>query len=220
MSLNKKTCGEVMKDNQGNRYGCDVSTVYQFIMKKKKDYMSLRTRGVLRSILCITALLCTGWIYPSASEGASASTISEGDEWQYFKGVEEPPSTWSYLSYDASGWLKGRTGFGYGAGKFRTFLNDMKGAYQTVYARREFRINNPVTVKAMDLRIECDGPFAAYINGIEVIGNSEPVDEELDISGFADMLLSGRNVLAVQCTNDDLNSDKFSFTPLFRVYED
>jgi hypothetical protein len=187
---------------------------------KEKKYMKLRTHGLLRFVLCITALLCSGWFYSSTAEGASTSTISEGDEWQYFKGGEGPPSKWSYLSYDASGWLKGHTGFGYGAGKFRTSLKDMKGTYQTVYARREFHINNPEKLKAMKLRIECDGPFAAYINGIEVIGNSEPVDEELDISGFADMLRSGRNVLAVQCTNDDLNSDNFSFVPLFKVIED
>jgi hypothetical protein len=209
-----------MRDNRLKQYcSGEVSNAYQSVMNKRQDYMSVRIHGVLRSVLCITVLLCAGWIYAVEAEGASISTISEGDEWQYFKGVEGPPSKWSYLTYNALGWLKGQAGFGYGAGKFRTSLNDMKGAYQTVYARREFRINDPVTVKAMNLRIECDGPFAAFINGIEVIGNSEPVNEELDISGFADMLHSGRNVLAVQCTNDDLNSDNFSFTPLFKVYE-
>ena len=209
-----------MKDNQGKHYGSrDASTIHHVIMKEKTDYMSQRTHGVW-FILCITALLCIGWMYAAAAEGASTATISEGDEWQYFKGTEKPPSKWNYLSYDATGWLKGRTGFGYGAADFNTSLNDMKGIYQTVYARREFPINDPLHVRAMNLRVRCDGPFAAYINGIEVIGNSEPVDELLDISGFADMLHSGTNVLAVQCTNDDINSDDFSFTPSFEVYED
>lgn len=182
--------------------------------------MSMRVCSVFRSIMCIAALLFIGWIYAGAAYGASISTISKGEEWRYFKGIEEPPSKWNYLSYDTSGWLKGRTGFGYGSGTFSTYLKDMKGTYQTVYVRREFRINNPERIKAMSLRIECDGPFAAYINGIEVIGNSQPVGEELDISGFAHMLRKGRNVLAVKCTNDDLSSDSYSFTPLFRVDED
>lgn len=188
-----------MKKNRLKQYGSTVS---------------------LRSVLCMTALLCISWIYAGVTEGASTSTISEGDEWKYFKGAEQPPSKWGYPDFDTSGWLKGQTGFGYGTGGVRTFLDDMKGIYRTVYARREFHVNNPATVKAMKLRIECDGAFAAYINGIEVIANSSPVDEELDISGFANMLFSGRNVLAVQCTNDELNSDNFFFTPSFTVYED
>lgn len=210
-----------MRDNNGNKYGSiDASTLHQFVMKKEKDYMSLRSKGWLTYILCVTALLFTGWVFANTANGASTLIISEGDEWQYFKGVDGPPFKWSYLGYDDSGWLKGRSGFGYGAGKFGTFLNDMKGTYLTVYVRREFLINAPSAVKTMSLHIECNGPFAAYINGIEVIANREPVDEDLDISGFADMLLNGRNVLAVQCTNDDLNSNNFYFVPSFKVYEE
>jgi hypothetical protein len=192
----------------------------QLMHYKGKNYMKLSIHGLLGFVLCITAILCCGWLYYGTAYGASPSAISGGDEWRYFKGLEEPSFKWSYLSYDASGWLKGRSSFGYGAGKFRTFLKDMKGAYETVYARREFLVNDPEMVKTMNLRVECDGPFVAYINGIEVIGNSEPVNEELDISGFADILRKGRNVLAVKCTNDDLSSDNYSFTPLFRVDED
>lgn len=210
-----------MRYDQGKHYrSADALTVRQFIMRNKKDYAGIRPCCVLRSILCIAALLCIVLDYTGTAEGASISAISEGDEWQYFKGTEDPPFKWNYLSYDASGWLKGPAGFGYGTVTFRTHLNDMKGNYQTVYARHAFSINTAEKVKAMKLRIECDGPFATYINGIEVISNSERVDEELDISGFADMLRSGRNLLAVQCSNDDLESDDFLFAPLFRVYED
>jgi hypothetical protein len=204
-----------MRENRLKQHG---RSGYQLVTYKTKDYMGLKIHGILRSVMCVTALLCIGWIYADAAEGAS--TISEGDEWHFFKGTELPPSKWSYLNHDVSGWQKGRTGIGYGTGQVGTLLDDMKGIYQTVYARREFHLNNPLTVKAMKLRIDCDGPFAAFINGIEVIANSGPVNEELDISGFADMLPGGRNVLAVQCTNDDLHSDNFSFTPSFTVYED
>lgn len=189
------------------------------MLKNKDSFKRLGRHQVLIFIMSIAVLACISWIYAGTSDGASVSVISDGDEWQYFKGIEEPPFKWSYLSYDASAWLQGRTGFGYGPGAFRTFLGDMKGSYETVYVRRDFIINSPVKVKTMNLFIGCDGPFTAFINGIEVISNSEPVNEELDISGFADMLRSGRNVLAVQCTNDDLNSDNFSFTAIFKVDE-
>lgn len=209
-----------MKDKQGNQDNrTHESTVHQFSMKRKGNYLRMRVHGVLSSILCVIALLCMGGTY-SAAEAASASQISEGDEWRYMKGKAEPPFKWNYLSFDASGWLKGRAGFGYGAGAFMTILDDMKGRYQTVYARSEFRITDPGRVKAMKLLIGCDGPFAAYINGIEVISNSEPVTEELDISGSTDMLRMGRNVLAVKCSNDDIDSDEFYFLPELRVKEE
>jgi len=90
-----KPHGEVIKDIQGLQYETtDALNVHQVIMKKKKAYMSLRTHGVLRFILCITVLLCTGWIYAGAAGGASTSTMR--DEWQYFKGVEGPPYQWSF----------------------------------------------------------------------------------------------------------------------------
>ena len=189
-------------------------------MKNKNQYTLNQGISTGWFVLCILALLFIGLHHTGTAEGASTSTISEGDEWQYFKGVEEPPSKWNYLNYDASGWMKGRTGFGYGSGTFRTPLNDMKGNFRTLFARREFNVNNPAAVKSMILHIRCDGPFAAYINGIEVISNSEPVNEDLDISGFTDVLLTGLNVLAVQCANDDLQSDNFSFIPAFKVSED
>lgn len=106
----------------------------------------------------------------------------------------------------------------------------MRGNYLTFYARKDFIIDNPAAVTKMILSLVCDGPFIAYLNGIEVFrtntvqisdtGQSigRPVLEPIDISGFAHELLPGGNVLAIQCDNDDIASGDYSFIPLFEVF--
>jgi hypothetical protein len=157
--------------------------------------------------------------YEHSAKAASNVHITEGDQWSYFTGTEEPPFQWNYVDFDDSKWLKGRSGFGYGIGTYRTLLLDMKGSYQTVYVRRDFMINNPLNVTAITFSLICNGPFVAYINGREAIRNSEPVPIQMDLTGFDDALHKGRNVVAVQCSNDNINSDKFYFTPYFDVQE-
>jgi len=157
--------------------------------------------------------------YGNYAKAASNVHITEGDQWSYFTGTEEPPVQWNYVDFNDSKWLKGRSGFGYGIGTYRTLLSDMKGHYQTVYVRRDFMINNPVNVTGISFSLICNGPFVVYINGREAIRNSEPVPIQIDLTGFAEVLHKGSNVLAVQCSNDNINSDKFYFTPYFDVEE-
>jgi hypothetical protein len=146
--------------------------------------------------------------------------IKEGDEWRYFKGVQEPPSEWNQSGFDDSSWQIGPSGFGYGRERNGTNLGDMRGNYLTVYVRRDLVVNDPNAVTNMTLSIECDGPFIAYLNGIEIIRNVSglPV-EQLDVSGFIHELFPGENILAVEGSNDDINSDGFSFTPEFELTE-
>lgn len=96
-------------------------------------------------------------------------------------------------------------------GDFDTELDDMKGNYQTIFARKEFFVDDLSEIKGMKLSIDCDGPFIIYANGIEVMRNKFLVDEQLDISGFAHEIIPGPNVLAIECHNDDIDSDNFSF---------
>lgn len=156
-------------------------------------------------------------------------SIAEGDEWYFFAGAITPPRAWHSSDFDVSSWKKGQSGFGYGSGANRTYLADMQGNYSTVYARQEFDINDIQKVAGIRLSVVCDGPFIAYLNGIEVIRTntvqieaysqpgSPPQAEPLDISGFAHELFPYENVIAVECSNDDINSLGFSFIPLFEV---
>ncbi|RJQ47981.1 MAG: hypothetical protein C4538_04505 [Nitrospiraceae bacterium] len=151
--------------------------------------------------------------------------IRESDEWYYFKGVQPPPRGWNSSGFDYSAWQKGPSGFGYGVSNISTYLGDMRSSYLTVYARREFMVEDSFHVTAMNLSITCDGPFIAYINGIEAIrsnsGRKSALNqaEQINISGFVHELVPGINVLSVECSNDDINSNDFLFIPVLEISE-
>lgn len=167
--------------------------------------------------------------------------VAIGQDWRYFKGLSEPtpvgvdPGTaWSEIGFDDSAWLLGPTGIGYGDGDDETVLDDMQGAYLSVYSRHEFDVVDPSTVENLFLRIQYDDGFVAYLNGVEVArsdsmsGNGTPpaFDEgtgqtheangDPDVfnlsSGIA-MLVPGTNVLAIQGHNANLGSSDFSMLP-------
>ncbi len=183
-------------------------------------------------LLLVPALLLMFLPYINTSEAASKIRISEGEEWHYYKGTKKLPKKWHRKGFDDSGWEKGRLGLGYGHGRSRTYLRDMRGKYKLIYARREFVVKNPLAVKKMTLSVFCDGPFKAYLNGIGVInytivqapsGSSNSANmkpEPLDLTGVAHELIRGKNVLAIECSNDDIDSDDFSFSPSFEIIQE
>jgi len=162
-----------------------------------------------------------------SAQAATMLQVVEGDEWRYFKGTTKPPHKWTHADFDDSNWLNGLTGLGYGRSN-RTYLGDMQGRYSAVYVRRQFTINNIYAISGINLSIVCDGAFIAYLNSVEIIRNDSVIKaaltpasqaEQLDISGFIHELLPGKNVLSVECNNDDISSKDFSFVPVFEVFE-
>ncbi|MBI5055577.1 MAG: hypothetical protein HZB61_03035 [Nitrospirae bacterium] len=174
---------------------------------------------LLAAIFLVFAAM-TSMLNTSFAQAGPIVSISEGDEWHYFKGTQKPPRGWNRNGFDYSNWQKGPSGFGYGKTSNKTNLGDMRGNYSTVYARSEFDINNIYAVGGMTLSLFCDGAFVAYLNGIEIIRNdSGRMAEQFDVSGFIHELLPGKNVLSVECSNDDINSNDFSFIPYFKILE-
>lgn len=172
----------------------------------------------LNFFLLFTLLVFETEIFSYTVQAQSVVNIVEGDVWRYFKGAEDPPYKWNHIGFDDSSWLSGPSGFGYGDGYYNTVLNDMQANYESIYVRREFTVSNPAAVTGITLSVVCDGPFKAYLNGIEVIRSNFQIYEELSISGFAHELFPSVNVLAIQCFNDDINSNNFSFMPSFKVF--
>ncbi len=179
------------------------------------------------SLILLVGCLSGQNVYAQSSAENTISTllISEGSTWHYYKGVEKPPQKWTHSGFDQSSWQEGQSGFGYGAGANRTYLADMQGNYSTLYVRQEFMVNKIQNVTGLILSVSCDGPFIAYLNGIEVIRtNTIQLDnmsqaEQFNISGFKHELFPRDNVLALECNNDDISSDVFSFVPTFEVFE-
>ena len=112
----------------------------------------------------------------------------------------------------------------------------MELGYSTVYARHEFDVQNPESFGSLELAIDYDDGFIAFLNGIEIApanagpdgtfpmnispasGEQEAGTPELFAIPDADIILvSGANVLAVVGVNVALDSSDFSLRPELRT---
>ena len=166
--------------------------------------------------------------------------IVRGDTWRYLKGTAEPPAAWKTVGFDDTSWLSGPSGFGYGDGDDATVLSDMQNAYSTVYTRRLFDVPDPAAIHGLDLKVDYDDGFVAYLNGIEVARRNAPSGvppynalaptlheasggtsgnpaETISLNAFLGTLLSGTNVFAVQALNGNLGSTGLSLIVELRV---
>ena len=74
--------------------------------------------------------------------------IREGDRWRYFKGTQEPPAGLEFARVRRQPVALGPTPIGFEASsgyesRIATNLTDMHNKYVSVYARREFTIEDP-----------------------------------------------------------------------------
>jgi hypothetical protein len=115
----------------------------------------------------------------------------------------------------------------------------MQNNYLSVYIRRLFTIEDPDQVKLIELGVEYDDGFIAYVNGVEIVRvgltgapfTLVPHDATAtshDVTGTptwyefpADVVASleaGENVLALQGHNTSLTSSDLSLIPQVRLY--
>ncbi len=180
----------------------------------------------------------------AVSSIAGTPLVQIGEMWKYWKGTEAPAGAalaWTQRVYAETNWLSGPTGIGYDDGDDATVLDDMQmttnppvPGYTTVYARRTFPIADPAAIQALDLVIDYDDGFVAYLNGTEVarsgnvagsVGSAVPFDATasptreagtpvtINISAFKGSLVAGNNVLAIQVLNQAIDSSDLSLLP-------
>jgi hypothetical protein len=146
--------------------------------------------------------------------------------WRFHQGRSEPPGTkgeWTRADYDDGGWQAGRAGFGYGEGDHAKLLSDMRHAYPTVYFRKRFCVDDPSLYSRLEMRVDYDDGFIAYLNGKPVLRANAPENESSQIGGetfyVSDraQLVRGGNVVAIQVFNDALNSRSFTFNAFFKA---
>ncbi len=176
--------------------------------------------------------------------GTVEPLVVEGNEWRYFKGTEQPPANWNALEFDDSAWLAGPTPIGYETdsgyeSRIATALSDMPDNYISVYARRQFFVEDPSRLTGLTLTMDYDDGYIAYLNGVPVHRENEPKTpvhdqratasheacggtstptgpcppEPIDLSGHIADLVPGVNVLAVQVHNRSLSSSDLLFLP-------
>lgn len=165
--------------------------------------------------------------------------IAEGESWRFFPGQEAPstPSdAWTESDFDDSHWEVGLAGFGYGDGDDATVLSEMRNNYVTVYLRKAFSISNLPPDAPVELVIDYDDGFVAYLNGHEVKRKSMPngpvtfetransheagSPEVFNLGTVSEVLVDGTNVLAVEGHNVSKSSSDFTLAPALRIASD
>ncbi len=158
--------------------------------------------------------------------------IPNNGQWDYFKGTQAPPANWNDNDFVINGqWIPARTGIGYQDNDDRTVLDDMRNNYISIFCRHEFEVDNPSSLEGLQLSIDYDDGFVAYINGEEVARSSNmgspgtPVAYNAEASSSheagtpelyslsSQAIVQGTNVLAIEIHNQDIDSSDLSFIP-------
>ena len=193
-----------------------------------------------RFALLLTAILiCPAWGGSFTASIVPERLVPRGATWRYLGGRAEPAGNagdWTGLGFSDEDWESGAAGFGYGDGDDATVLSDMRNGYSSVYARRYFELSDPARFAALQLVVDYDDGFIAYINGVEVAranagapgaipahtdlaleAHEAGTAEVFPISDAAAFLVAGTNVLAIVGFNAKLDSSDFSLDPELRA---
>ncbi len=162
---------------------------------------------------------------------ADYALVAPGADWRFLRGSEPLPPDWIDPEFDDASWEEGPTGIGYGGGDDVTGLLDMQGSYGAVFCRKEFHIDTLDAVGAIAVRVLYDDGIVVFANGTEVerinvpvgpvsanllaLSAVEPVHATVRIP--VDLVVEGRNVIAVSVHNVAIDSSDLSFDPV--VYE-
>jgi len=144
-----------------------------------------------------------------------------------------PGQTWTQVGFDDSAWLPGLQGIGYEVsptGYLALIRTSLPEETTGAYVRLSFDLSDPAVVDALVLSMKYDDGFAAYLNGTKVsqanvLGtpawnspatlerpNSQAVEfVEFNLSDYTNLLVAGRNVLAVHALNFDAGSTDSDF---------
>ena len=168
-------------------------------------------------------------ILPISSHAAEARVlVKKSSEWRFFKGTEEPDSKdlkWWDKDFRDSHWSRSSAPFRYGDGGGGTRLNNMSRSFSTLYLRHSFSVTNVGDLSALDLSVDFDDGFIAWINGTIVQSVNAPTNpkfndfstashesgvfETFDLGNINSLLTTETNVIAIQAFNVNLTSTDF-----------
>lgn len=160
--------------------------------------------------------------------------VDFGSEYRLRKGTSEAstPDTaaWRTLGFNDAGWTATASPFSYGEGlSSGTILSDMQGNYNSIYLRKKFAVEDVNGIQRVDFDAICDDGFVAWINGKVVAQKNPPngtitfeslaselaedpaVLQTHPVTNFAEAMVTGENILAVQVFNGSRGSGDFQF---------
>ena len=147
-------------------------------------------------------------------------------------------TSWTATGFNDTSWTSGTTGVGYerGSGYDSYFNIDVEGQMYNqrtgVYLRVPFSVTNVGEISALELELQYDDGFVAYLNGVQVTydrvnlpvdwsstASSDHTDSSasqftpFNISAFTSALVEGNNVLAIHGLNRNTTSSDLLFRP-------
>ena len=149
-------------------------------------------------------------------------------------------TTWTERTFDDTSWSLGTTGigvgyevgFGYASLIDFDVESEMFGLRPSVYIRLYFDVTDPSAFSNLTLRMKYDDGFVAYLNGVRIAADrepltlgwdaeatSDPVDSEamefqnFDVTPHIDELVVGTNCLAIHGLNFGEGSSDLLFVP-------
>ena len=153
---------------------------------------------------------------------------------------------WTTAEFDDANWQEGTTGVGYerARGYDELIGSDVESAMYdvnaSVYMRQTFSIENVDDVFSVELSMQYDDAFVAYLNGQEIARGAAPDEVEwnsespksrrdneavvpevftLNVFDYPGLIAAGNNVLAIHGLNDAVRSNDFLIVPTLKVRE-
>ncbi len=165
----------------------------------------------------------------SQSPGHWESIFGEGESCPYLVPDRDLGTVWQEIGFDDSDWEIGEPGFGYEDDDDITIL---PYGTQSVYMRIEFTVQDISDITDLYFDVDYDDGFVAYINGTEVARENvvDPISWNMELSNYREaimytgvhpyryklkefvnsVLVTGKNVLAVEVHNQNATSNDFS----------
>ena len=116
----------------------------------------------LPSLLVLAGLQAC--LFPQSGNPHKGIVVGPDMSWRYFIGNSKPTADWRKHSFDDSHWAEGTGGIGYGDSDDGTVIDHTI----SVYLRRTFSLPDPSQLTSMELYVDYDDAFVAYINNVEI----------------------------------------------------
>ena len=194
----------------------------------------------MKKLLLICSILASHLSY-----GAVDSLITNNaTNWRFLVSATDPGATWKSVGLNESSWGTGTTILGYGdadtnipnhqvgdgANAGNGFAKNI-----TTYFRKHFTLNNPLpSYSSLNLNLICDDGAVVYLNGTQIYSQNMPaVFTNTTVAStsianaaertwtnvtlnFANLLIVGDNVIAIEIHQDAANSSDIAMNLLLK----
>ena len=219
----------------------DVESMAEAIVRWKTEYLPGRRDEIYNN-----QTVGNGGEIPAEQTGQASVTLTPlvqaGDTGYAFVPSDNSlGTTWQGAPanepFNTAGWISGPTGFGYeNTSGYETLIGTNVGAAMssntTIYIRVPFNVTDPAAFDSLELRMQWDDGFVAYLNGDFLFSANNPGTlshtassdgngpeasagsfDIYDVTSKLGSLKAGQNILAIHGLNQSTGSSDFLIRP-------